>query len=237
MKILKPYRIELAKTLSQHWYHVYLGKRKIGTYPSSTTILNAYPQSPQLTKWIAEQGWSESQKIKSDAGERGTRIHSAIELLLGGGLLYESTYSLEEWVKICAFVEWYHEYKPEIIEKEMPIFSKKYGYAGRLDCIAKVNGEVTVIDWKSSQSLHGHFPLQFASYAKAVEEMTDLKIVNTAVLQMGAKNKNHYKFVVYPDWCDHLKVFLNVKKTWEYDSGNDGDKEPPVLDLPAELKL
>ena len=243
MKILNPYIIELAPTLSGHWYNVWEkneagGKGKfIGVFPSSTTILNAYPQSVQLTQWIAEKGWHESQRIKSEAGERGTRIHIAVEYLLDGKGLSRDNYSLEEWYKIKTFVDWHKEYKPEIIATEMKIFSAKHGYAGRLDIIAIIAEEIYVIDIKTSGSLYDHFPLQFASYAQAVEEMTDLKIQNTAALQLGAKrNKKGFRFVIYPDWRDHLDVFLHVKKTWEYDYGSRAS-DPAVLDLPNELKL
>lgn len=245
MNILKPYIIELAKTLTGHWYNVWKAKpngskgRFLGCFPSSTTILLAYPQSPHLTQWIAERGWHESQRIKSEAGERGTRVHDAIDCLLRGNTLMENSYSLEEWVKIKAFVDWYEEYRPEILATEMSLFSRKYKYAGRVDCIAKVAGELCVMDWKTSGSIHENFPLQFASYAQAIEEMTDLKIVNTGCLQLGAKNKSGFKFIIYPDWKDHLKVFNHVRATWQYDyfDSKKNPKEPPVLELPATLKL
>lgn len=258
MKILKHYRVELAKTLSQHWYHVWqiiLATNKkpekekyLGVFPSSTTILNAYPQSPHLTKWIAEQGWNESQRIKSEAGERGMAVHKGIENLLAGQELLEAPafgldmnrpFSLDEWWRLTTFVRWHNEYKPEIISLELPVFSKKGGFAGRTDCIAKIGGEVYLLDWKTSSSIHENFPLQFASYAKAIEENTDLKIVNTAAIQLGAQNKNGYRFVIYPEWKDHYKVFESVRKVWQYDyfDSKKNPKEAPVLDLPDKLKL
>lgn len=247
MVFKKQYRIELAKTLSGHWYSVWRihkGKKKdheefLGHYVSVTTFLNAYPTSEQLVQWIASQGFHESRQIRDAAGRAGTKIHSAIDDLIGGAILGEFAYTTEEWVKLQSFVDWYHEYKPEIIATEMAIFSRKGQYAGRIDCIARINGEVYVIDWKSSRSIHNSFALQFAAYANAIEEMTDLKIDNTACLQMGAANKNGYRFVIYPDWKEHYKVFKNVKATWMYDNleSRKNPKEPPVLDLPETLSL
>jgi len=236
MNILKPYTIKLAPTLSGHWYEVRLEDEVLGYYPSSTTILNAYPQSPQLTKWIAEKGWQESQRIKSDAGARGTSVHTAVEELLNGVELNKVMFALEEWNKINSFVEWYKAYKPEIISLEMPVFSLKYGYAGRTDCIAKIGTKIYVIDWKTSSAIHPNFWLQFASYAQAIEEMTDIKIDCVAGLQLGARNKHHYRFAVEGDWRPMVDVFCAVKKTWEYDYGRQAF-DPPILDLPASLKL
>ena len=268
MNITKPYIVELAKTLSGHWYKVWrqlpnevvggTGEKKycndspikgeyLGVFPSSTTILNAYPQSEHLTRWIAEQGWQESQAIKSAAGLRGTLIHQGIEDLIDGAELYEGGFvnginrpiSLEEYWKLSTFVNWYNEYQPEIIAKEMRVFSEEGGYAGTFDAIIRVGGEITLIDWKSSSSIHDHFPLQFASYAKAVEETTDLEIVQTACLQLGASNKNGYRFVIYPDWREHYKVFENVRAVWQYEyfDSKKNPKEAPVLELPPKLKL
>jgi hypothetical protein len=154
-------------------------------------------------------------------------------------LLHETDYTTVEWLKIKSFVDWYAEFNPEIIATEVAIFSKKGGYAGRLDCIANVAGELTVIDWKSSSSIHNSFACQFSAYAHAIEETTDLKIVQTAALQLGAKNKNGYRYVLYPDWPEHYKVFKSVKETWYYDNfgSRQTPKEPPVLILPETLKL
>ena len=212
----------------------------LGTFASSTTILNAYPQSAHLTQWIAEKGWNESQRIKSAAGEAGTRIHAACDALEDGIELQKSNYSLEEWWKINAFVKWYTEYKPELIAKEFAVFSKKGKYAGRLDRLYKLNGALTLLDLKSSSSIHPHFPLQFASYARAIEEMLpDVKVIQTACLQLGASNKAGFRYVIYPDWKDHYKVFENVRAVWQYDyfDSKKNPKEPPVLVLPEKLSL
>jgi len=246
----KNYIVELADTLSGHYYGVWLtppykkgdavivGKkgRFIGYYPSATTILNAYPTSEHLVKWIADNGFHESRAMRDEAGRKGTRIHTAIEQLLGGAELAKETFTVEEWHKLDTFVKWHKEYKPEIMALEVPIFSKKGKYAGRLDCIAKVSGQTYILDWKSSKNIHPSFQLQFSAYAKAIEENTDIKIDATAAIQLGAQNKNGYRFVIYPDWKKDYNVFESVKKIWQFDNEKVA-KEPPVLVLPATLKL
>jgi len=243
MKIIKNYRVELAPTLSSHWYDVWEKKGKkekfIGTFPSSTTILSAYPQSEQLIKWISDNGFNESRRIRNEAGERGTRIHTACDNLEDGAELVADAFSLEEWLKINSFVSWYKEYQPKLIVKEFPVFSLKGKYAGRLDRIYEIEGETIILDFKSSSSIHEHFPLQFASYAKAIEENTDLKVDKTACLQLGASNKNGYRYVIYPDWKDHYHVFENVRAVWQYSyfDSKKNPKEPPVIRLPDTLTL
>lgn len=236
LKFKHNYRVELAKTLSQHFYGVWEGDKFLGHFPSITTYLQAYPTSEQLVAWMAKEGYHESREMRDEAGRRGTRIHLAIQDLLEGQVLQEANFTLEEWRKIFTFTEWHKVYKPEILAMELPIFSKKGKYAGRLDCIAKIDGQIVLIDWKSSRNLHNSFFLQIAAYGNAIEEMSDIKIDAAAVLQLGASNKNGYRFEVDEDWRKNYKIFLAVKKTWEYDNPKLA-KEPPVLVLPESLKL
>jgi len=242
----KQYIVELADTLSGHYYGVWNKKpgghkgRFIGYFPSATTILNAYPTSEHLVKWIADNGFHESRAMRDEAGKRGTRIHSAIEALLEGGELTRSEFTTEEWHKLNTFVKWHADYHPEIIALEVPVFSKKGKFAGRLDCIAKVAGQVFILDWKSSANLHKFFPLQFSAYATAIEELTDIKIEAIAALQLGAQNKNGYRFVVYEDWKGlYYPVFQHVHAIWMYDNYESlkNPKDFPILTLPETLKL
>lgn len=239
----KQYRITLAPTLDKHFYYVDEIKgakaKRLGCYPSITTILNAYPHSEQLVKWIAEKGYSEAREYRDQAGKDGTTIHSAVEALLNGAELVQEPFKLEVWNKIVSFSKWHAEYHPEIISLELPVFSKKLEIAGRVDCIAKLDSRVFVLDWKSSRSIHNSYYLQLSAYATAIEEMTDLKIDSVAVLQLGASNKNGYRFSEDKEWRDNVKVFKSIYETWNYDQRREGQGKviPPVLELPEKVKL
>ena len=241
----KNYRVELAKSLQGHYYSVTEikanGKEKfIGYFVSVTTFLNSYPTSEHLVKWIAENGFHESRAMRDAAGRAGTKIHAAIENLLNGAELREPEYTTEEWVKLESFVNWHKVYKPKVLGLEVPIFSKKGRYAGRVDCVAVIAGQLIVADWKSSANIHKSFPLQFSAYGKALEENTTLKIDAVAALQLGAKNKDGYRWILYPDWKEkYYPVFESVQRTWLYDNYDSlkNPKDLPILHLPTTLKL
>ena len=241
----KNYKVELADTLSGHYYSVKSvsdkGKERfIGYYPSATTILNAYPTSEHLVKWIADNGFHESRAMRDEAGRKGTRIHTAIEQLLGGSELAKATFTIEEWHKLDTFVRWHNVYKPEILGLEIPIFYPKGKVAGRLDCVCRIAGQLIVADWKSSANIHKSFPLQFSVYAKGLEFNTDLKIDAVAALQLGARNKDGYRWILYPDWKEkYYPVFESVQRTWLYDNYDSlkNPKDLPILHLPLTLKL
>src|SRR3990167_2015655 len=52
--------------------------------PSVTWIAGHYPKGVQFYKWLAENGWDESQAIKNAAGDKGSKVHAAIEDILDG---------------------------------------------------------------------------------------------------------------------------------------------------------
>jgi len=233
-KKTKVLNVSLAPTLKDHWYYVNYENGTKDLFPSVTTRLHAFPQNAFLTKWIAEQGYHESQEIKEDAGRRGTQVHDAIELLLTGGEVNKDSFALLEWYKISKFIEWYRQFSPKILHTELPLVSKKFKYAGKVDCIMKLGDGVFVVDWKTSSSVHSTFALQTAAYANAIEEMGLMKVTGTAVLQLGAKNKDGYRFITYPDWKEDFKTFKAVSDVFDFDFG---DEKPMIIDLPQTFKL
>lgn len=247
----KHYRVELAKTLANHWYNVWETKKAkdkfLGCFPSATTILQAYPVAAGLARYREGVGTEEANRKMAMGAERGTLVHKGIELLISGIKLGESEVfpgynrypTLDEWWRLTTFVKWFKDTKPEIISVEIPIFSKEGGYAGTLDCIAKIDGKYGIPDWKTSSSLSKSFPLQYSAYAKAVEENTDIKIEWTASLKLGASNKDGYQFKVHENWKEHYPVFQSVNKTWHYDYFDSVEKEKgaPIIIVPSTLSL
>ncbi len=239
MELINPYKVRIAQTMAGHWYEVWEGEERLGVFPSATTILNAYPQSIQLTKWIADNGWNEAQKLKSQAGDHGTKVHDAIERLIKGDVLEVRKYALVEWLKIYTFTQWWAEHQPEVVAQELPLFSKKYGYAGRTDLVCYIDNRLYIVDFKTSSTIYPHYFLQFAAYAKAFEEMFGEQIDETAGLLLGASNKKGYRLALSKrGWKKDFDVFKAVQKTWAFDHGYDEpDFEPPILNLPEELQL
>src|SRR5690242_10192739 len=86
--------------------------------PSVTWIAGHYPKGIGFYKWLADKGWDESQAIKQAAGNKGSKVHHAIDAILDGfEVRIDSKYinheteqleelSLEEVDCIKAFVDW-----------------------------------------------------------------------------------------------------------------------------------
>ena len=81
-----------------------------------------------------------------------------------------------------------------IVGLEVPLWSDEYRLKGRCDCIAEYKGHLTLIDFKTSKKhkkrdwVESYF-IQATAYAQMVNEHTDLKINNVALI-FGISNFN-----------------------------------------------
>ncbi len=67
-------------TTDERWYRV----KEEEYVPSVTWIAGFYPKGIQFMKWLASKGWDEAEAIKNAAGNKGSKVHQAIEDLITG---------------------------------------------------------------------------------------------------------------------------------------------------------
>jgi hypothetical protein len=150
-------------------------KRNGKYYPSVTYILQLYPKGPIFEDWLKKVGYA-SEYIVKKASEDGTQVHNMIESYLNGTELKflsskgEPQYDPEIWQMFLKFVEFWETHKPTLLETEVHLFSDELKVAGTCDMICKIDDELWVIDFKTSNSLHTSYDLQTAFYGKAYEE-------------------------------------------------------------------
>lgn len=211
--------------------------------PSSTWIADYYPKGIGFFKWLASKGWDESQAQKESAGERGTKIHKSIDFLEEMGAFPIDTVidgdelSADELEAIMAFSSWWNENKPEVLARELVVFGD--GYAGTLDRIYRINGQVYIVDFKTSQHIWESMLLQISSYSHARIDYKLLGITDKewedrklAVLQVGYKmNKKRYKFTEIPDKYELFKV---ARLIWENENSK---SEVRQMNFPLVIKL
>lgn len=108
-------------------------------------------------------------KGKEEAADIGTLIHKWCEkYLLGKKPKKPKNPQLKSGVE--AFLKWMREYKVELIHTERKVYSKLYDYAGTCDLVAKIDGKLAMIDFKSSNGLYPEYRAQVAAYMQALQE-------------------------------------------------------------------
>ena len=210
--------------------------------PSVTWVAGYWPKGVQFYKWLADKGWDEAEAAKSAAGDKGSKVHLAIERILNGeefridtkvlskasGEYEELNY--EELLCVKSFCDWRAEVNPEVLATETTIFSDIHGYAGTVDLVCRIDGVPYIVDFKTSKQVWREHELQISAYRVAIEngenplpeknangtetgKMVDISGMKMAILQVGySRNKNGYKFTEIEDQFANFKVAQQIWK-------------------------
>ncbi len=185
LKIREP---ELLDREDGHWYKTKFDK----IYPSISTILSATSSDDKQNSLKA---WRENEPaheyITAQAQDIGTQSHKIIENYLSNVL------SLEEFdlLPIAHFnnLKPYLENISDVISIEQRMYSDKLKVAGTSDLIAKYNGEISIIDYKTKRKpqmdeyMYEYY-LQTTCYAQMFQEVTGQKINQVVILVSSEKN-------------------------------------------------
>lgn len=182
-------------------------------YVGVTTVLEMSPKGPELIKWIADNGYAESQRIMNLKAKKGSIVHSGIEALLKGEELQSEDYELDEWEALASFVLFAEKYKLKPIALESVVYNDEYKYAGTVDFYgaATLPGKTTPIivriDFKTSNYLWVEYDYQLAAYEKAAVSMGELPADELMVVKLGAKNKQKFSVHTVKDRESNFAYF------------------------------
>lgn len=119
---------------------------------------------------------------KDEAAKFGSEIHDWCEryikakLKIKGYEYPELPENKQAQVGVNAFLDWEKEHKVKFVSSERVVYSKKHDYMGKMDIEAFVDGELCLVDLKSSNGLYNTVRLQTAAYLKADEEERGKKL-------------------------------------------------------------
>jgi hypothetical protein len=83
-----------------------------------------------------------------------------------------------------AFNKWWGGRDIEVIAAERRIFSREHWYCGTADLLARINGELSVLDWKTSTGIYDEMKVQVGgAYRVALEEELGEKITGAWVVR------------------------------------------------------
>ena len=182
--------------------HIETGEK----YPSITSVLSIR-QKEGLIKWRQRAGEEEAKHVMITSANRGTAVHNMIEDHLNN----IDINNVEKYKKQFLPRMMFQVLKPvlnninNISLQEAQMFSEKYTVAGRCDCIAEYDGELSVIDFKTSKGekeedwIENYF-IQGAAYAEMYEEhfgtpinqIVILVVTEEGTTQIFKKNKQEY---------------------------------------------
>lgn len=181
-------------------------------YPSITTVLGHFGKEA-IQAWRKKVGEEVANKISTQAAGRGTAVHTLAENYLNNE---------EDWSKgaMPSNIFSFNQIKPILDERvdniwaqEVPLYSDKFAIAGRVDCIAEFDGELTIIDFKTSRKpkkaewIQNYFH-QCAFYAAAFYERTGVPIKKFAII---ITVDDHEPQVFVGETHNYLKSLLKLR--------------------------
>jgi len=155
--------------------------------PSITSVTSFYNRQI-FADWRKRVGIEEANRITKKATARGTDFHEVAQAYLENKELNWDDY--RPLSKIM-----FHHAKPfldkinNIHAIERTLYSEYLGLAGRVDCIAEYEGELAVIDFKTSEKikpekwLENYF-VQETFYAAAYYELTGIAVTKLITLMV-----------------------------------------------------
>lgn len=152
--------------------------------PSVTTVLSAIGDKNWYKEWVDRVGEEEAAKVSKQATEHGTKMHEAFEAVLKNTELPQlnplQKIILGRGMPILRRIS-------GVLCQETVLYSKKWRYAGRVDCVGRFDGKLSIIDFKTSRlvkqrsDIDGYIT-QTSMYAAALEQMLDVKVDQLTVL-------------------------------------------------------
>ena len=163
------------------------GKRVYATpdgeyYPSITTVIgNNAKKQAGLAKWRARVGKEKAAAISSRSASRGTKFHSITEDYLNNELDIEKYKDSPLPVVMFEQTKKTFDRIGNIYLQEAFLYSKHLEVAGRVDLVAEFDGELSIIDFKTSAEpkreayLYDYF-VQETAYACCFQELYSLTV-------------------------------------------------------------
>lgn len=129
--------------------------------------------------------WNAAEYALNEAANAGTWIHTYIEDHLLGKFP-EDPIRDDHYQMVTAFHEWESQHDIEVISTERTVYGD--GYAGTADLFAKIDGVVTLIDWKSSSAVRDSHKAQLGAIGAAI----------TTAREVGADTSGAVKHKLQP---------------------------------------
>lgn len=139
---------------------------------------------PVVTEEDVVNASHEYERLRDAGGSTGSEAHALIEgFLKKDGVAPKGT--PEAMNAYNAFVKWFNEFKPEVVNVEEVIYSQAFKYAGTYDCMLKIDGKVVLCDVKTTNpsrkapdGVYAENFIQLGAYALAHEEQRQYEEAN-----------------------------------------------------------
>lgn len=182
-------------------------------YPSVTTVLSADKSKKEgIQKWRDRVGEEEANRVSHLATQRGTAVHYIMEDYILGQ--EPQTKPMPIHLDMARGLKDFADRHIDNIRMvEGHLWSHEMRVAGTVDLVAEFDGELAIIDWKTSNwpkkrnHINNYF-MQESAYAVMFEERTGIPV--NKLVTLVAYNEGTQMFVEKTeDWIDDFRSLRN----------------------------
>lgn len=186
------------------------------------------PKNEEQTQRMIETSKFAFRTPRDDAGNVGTRSHDIIEKYIDlwierGDRIVDIRTLIDPSEDSRVFAatrsaERFFNENPGIvpIASELLVGDEKIWAAGTLDFLVMWNGELWLLDWKTSNSAtHDDYAIQVATYKYLFEKMTGLKIKGCMIIGVS-KGYDKYIALDIPSPYQAYCAFLGISKAYRW---------------------
>jgi len=179
-------------------------------YPSVTSVIS-FIKAEKFAEWRKRVGEEEANRVTKQATTRGTKLHRVFEVYLQNG----DYQALDEWQS--PLIQLMFKYAKPYIDKrldriyqqETNMYSSRLCLAGTVDLICEVDGELSIVDFKTSKQekpeewLEDYF-VQLSAYWAMFSERTGVVPKKLVVFLVG--ENGDVQIVERRNVIDYLKT-------------------------------
>jgi len=196
-----------------------VNSEELKNYISITTVTSHYTKE-KFKQWRLRVGDEEADRITNAATSRGTQTHNLIEHYLGNEPLPKSA-PLPKMLFDVA--------RPKlnkinnILGIEIPLYSDYFSIAGTADTIAEYEGELSIIDYKTSvepkpvKYIENYF-VQCVAYSCMLYEMTGITAKQLVII-MTCEN-GEVEVYIEKDLKKYIKLLIQYINKFKQDHEN-----------------
>lgn len=167
------------------------------------TLINALTAGKEVTEGMVIEACGLHEVRKQEASDIGTEIHDWAEQYIKHKLkqkgsdgkvtpMSEMPEKKEVQIGVTAFLDWEKERKVKFVSTERVVYSKKHDFIGKMDIEAIVDGDLCLVDLKSSNGLYNSVNMQTAAYVKADEEESKREYVGRWAIRLAKETESDY---------------------------------------------
>ena len=149
----------------------------------TTTVIKNLSKGDALVDWAARLAAASGDprahtKVRDDASDKGTNLHAIFEregrLMRGEPVGPMPPATEDELMALARGQKWARESEFRPLAEEFRVYHVGLNYAGTVDMLGYVRGQLVVLDWKTAAKPYPEHYLQSAAYRTALAVMVGI---------------------------------------------------------------